>query len=468
MPRVVVIGGGIAGLSAAQRLAQVRPDAEIIVLEAADRVGGKLRRVQVGGSWVDVGAEAMLARRPEGLAAVEAAGLAEDVVTPLTTAALLRNRGTNKPLPARTLIGIPTDVDAVRTAGILSEQTLQHITDEPRRMPYPVLVEDRSVGDLVAERFGQEVVDRMVDPLLGGVYAGHANRISVQAALSGLANRLVPQGDSLLRAASETVAAGARDDTGQPVFVSVRGGLARLADQISRTEGISVRTGATVRAIDRTPAGFRLVIGAVRASEEVETDGVIVATPPGKAAALLTGLAPAAAVELGAIETASVVIVTLAFRLTGDRMLPAGSGILIPNVEGLDTKAMTFSSQKWPAVGGDSGVLLLRASLGRAGEEWVLQKDDEDLVALVRSELAEVTGLAAQPVDTHVQRWGGALPQYAVGHLQRVARIRSAVGLVDGLGVCGATYDGVGIPACIASAHNAADRVLAALAVPGQ
>ena len=201
------------------------------------------------------------------------------------------------------------------------------------------------------------------------------------------------------------------------------------------------------------------------ATEQLTADAVVVATPAGKAATLLAGLVPAAATELAGIETASMAIVTLAFRLPLPRELPAGSGILIPDVEGLAAKAMTFSSQKWPGVGAEDGVLLLRASLGRAGEQAQLQRPDAELIATVRRELAELTGLAAEPVDSHVQRWGGALPQYAVGHPDRVRRIRAAVGRVPGLAVCGASYDGVGIPACIGSAHLAADQVSAALAV---
>jgi oxygen-dependent protoporphyrinogen oxidase len=261
-----------------------------------------------------------------------------------------------------------------------------------------------------------------------------------------------------------------------PVFASIQGGLARLAESMADGGGFTVRTDMPVRQIRRTPAGFALTAGWAAQPEIIEADAVVLATPASKASALLAGLAPMAAAELAAIETASVAIVTLAFgdavhRPGGaghDRSLPPGSGILVPSVEGLHVKAMTFSSQKWPGVGADGGVTLMRASLGRAGEEWVLQRADDELVATVRAELAIVTGLRAVPVDTHVQRWGGALPQYALGHLQRVERIRAAVAGVPGMAVCGATYDGVGIPACIASAHMAADRVVAGLNPKGQ
>ncbi|MGX7679842.1 protoporphyrinogen oxidase [Jatrophihabitans sp. DSM 45814] len=463
-PRIVVVGAGISGLAAAQRLAALRPDAEVIVLEAAPAIGGKLRRVEVGGSWVDVGAEAMLARRPEGIAAAEVAGLGGAVIHPLTTAAMLRNRGTNRRLPAGTLLGIPADLESLRAARVLNAATLRRIEDEPNQPRLPMLEEDVSVGDLVASRFGSEVVERIVDPLLGGVYAGHAEAISLRAAIPGLAAQLMAEGGSLLDAARAKLANAPA--TNQPVFASLDGGLARLADGIASTGSFTVRTSSAVRELRRTRRGFGLVVGPVPDARLLEADAVVLATPASKSALLLAGLAPAASVELSAVESASMAIVTLAFDVAVNEpdnagtSLPAGSGILIPSVEGHRIKAMTFSSQKWPGVGRDSRVTLMRASLGRAGEEWTLQREDAELVTTVRQELATITGFRAQPVDSHVQRWGGALPQYAVGHLQRVAKIRAAVAEIDGLAVCGATYDGVGIPACIASAHLAVDRIL--------
>ncbi|HEX8303564.1 MAG TPA: protoporphyrinogen oxidase [Jatrophihabitans sp.] len=463
MPRIAVIGGGVAGLSAAAGISCARPDVEVVLLEGADRVGGKLRRVQVAGAWVDVGAEAMLARRPEGVRAAVEAGLESELISPLTTAALLRSGGANHRLPARTLIGVPGDVEAVRASGVLSARAVAAIEDEPARGPYPPLTEDISVGELVGRRFGDEVVDRLVDPLLGGVYAGQARQLSLQATIPALASRL-SDGASLLVAAGTVVGAPASG----PVFTSLAGGLARLPEQLAAGGGFEVRLSTPVRELCRTATGFELALGSAPSGRRLAADAVVVATPAGKAAALLAQLAPVAAAELRSIETASTAIVTLAFAGLPPGALPAGSGILVPAVEGLAVKAMTFSSQKWPGVGAESGVLLLRASLGRAGEEQVLQRADAELVAVVRRELAGITGVTAQPVDSHVQRWGGALPQYAVGHRQRVARIRADVHRVPGLAVCGASYDGVGIPACIRSAHIAADRVLSGLRLSGE
>jgi oxygen-dependent protoporphyrinogen oxidase len=465
VPRVVVVGAGIAGLAAARRLRSTCPvDVEILVLEASSRVGGKLRREQVAGCWVDVGAEAMLARRPEGLAAAREVGLAEDLIYPLTTAALVRSRGANHRLPGRTLIGVPADLAAAAESGILSQASLELLRDEPSRSPIRPLAQDISVGELVEQRFGAEVVDRLVDPLLGGVYAGRARELSLDATIPVLAARLRELGGSLLEAAATLTRPAA---TPSPVFASVRGGLSRLVEELAAD--VEVRTSTTVRELHRRATGFRLVYGSADSPAAMDADAVLLATPAAKTAALLREIAPAAAAELAAIDTASMAIITMAFRASdlGDG-LPDGSGLLIPAVEPLEVKAMTFTSQKWPGIGQDEGLVLMRASLGRAGEAMALQREDAELVSLVRAELATVAGVAAEPVDSHVQRWGGALPQYRVGHLDRVRRIRAAVGDTSGLAVCGASYDGVGIPACIASAHTAADLIAGGLAGSAQ
>ena len=212
-----------------------------------------------------------------------------------------------------------------------------------------------------------------------------------------------------------------------------------------------------MRGLRRTPTGFALVVGPTIAAEEVLADEVVLATPAAPTARLLADVVPVAAAELAEVEYASMAVVTLAFAAADLPDLP-GSGFLVPPVDGRTIKAATFSFAKWDWVreAGATGLLVLRTSVGRHREESVLQVPDEDLVAASLADLAEATGLAARPVDSRVQRWGGGLPQYAVGHLERVARIREAVAAVPGLAVCGAAYDGVGIPAVIASARRAA------------
>jgi oxygen-dependent protoporphyrinogen oxidase len=243
----------------------------------------------------------------------------------------------------------------------------------------------------------------------------------------------------------------------------VRGGLGRLPAALMASGRFAVRTGVTVRAIARTPTGFALECGAVPVAELVEADAVIVAAPPAKASRLLRTVAPVAAAELAGIETASMAIVTFAFSGVAP---PPGSGLLVGSGERLATKAVTLSSQKWPLDTG--GLTLLRASVGRIGEPLALQFEDAELIELVGRELRPLLGIDAAPVDARVTRWGGGLPQYAVGHIDRIGRVRSSVAAVPALGVCGAAFDGVGIPACIASARAAVDRVVAGRPVRAQ
>ncbi|GAA4698154.1 protoporphyrinogen/coproporphyrinogen oxidase [Nocardioides conyzicola] len=443
MGKVVVVGAGVAGLTAARDLAAAGHD--VLVLESATRVGGKLLRATVAGVTVDVGAEAMLNRRPEGVGLTRSLGL--PIEHPTTASSRIWTRDALRPLP-RSLMGVPLDADQLAASGVLSPEGL----DRFRAMTPAPVDGDLSVGDLVDRRFGPEVTDRLVEPLLGGVYAGDARRLSVRAT--------VPQ---MVALAEGAVLPPPVVDV--PVFAGIPGGMAKLPEALAG--GLDVRLGATVRELVRTPTGFAVTVGPTTSPEVIAADAVVLATPAAPSARLLASVAPAAATELGAIEYASMAVVTLALAASSVPALAAtdSSGFLVPPVDRRRIKASTFSFAKWgwvrtagAADGGD--LLLLRTSLGRYGEATALQASDDELVAWSLADLHDAVGVTATPVDTHVQRWGGGLPQYAVGHLDRVARIRSAVGAVPGLAVCGAAYDGVGIPAVIASAHAAASALI--------
>jgi oxygen-dependent protoporphyrinogen oxidase len=462
MTRVVVVGGGISGLAAAWSIAGRLPSADVVVLEGSPLLGGKLRVGSIAGIPVDVGAEAMLARRPEAVGLAREVGLGDELIEPTTTSAQVRAGGVLHALPAKTIMGIPADLDAARASGVLSEGALDRVAAEPSADPLAALDDDVAVGAIVRARLGNEITDRLVEPLLGGVYAGRADELSLHATMPALFGRLAA-GGSLVQAAQAVVDTGAHNAAAGPVFASISGGIGRLAEQLAASGRFTARTSTTVREIARTPTGFRLTCGPVPQPEYMDADAVVVAVPAAKAAMLLRDVVPAAAAELRAVESASMAITTLAYR---DVELPAGSGLLIGAREGLVVKAVTLSSQKWPLDTG--GLTVLRASVGRAGEPQVLQREDAELVAIVRRDLRALLGIEADPVDSLVTRWGSGLPQYAVGHVERVARVRAAVADIPGLAVCGATYDGVGIPACIASATAAADRVVAALDRQGQ
>ncbi|MEW2190052.1 protoporphyrinogen oxidase [Streptomyces microflavus] len=452
----VVIGGGIAGLAAAHRL--VATGLRVTLLEATARLGGKLMTGEVAGVQVDLGAESVLARRPEAVDLAGAVGLAGRLQPPATATASLWTRDALRPMPKGHVMGVPGDPAAL--GGVLSPEGLARIAEERELTPTPV-GDDVAVGAYVADRLGREVVDRLVEPLLGGVYAGDAYRISMRAAVPQLFEA-VKEGGPLLDAVRRIQErAAARQQTG-PVFQGIEGGIGTLPDAVAdavRAGGGSILTETPVLGLTRTDAGW-----AVRTDTGVITaDAVVLATPAWSASALLAAESPAASAELAGVEYASMALITLAFRrsdIEAYEALHGRSGFLVPPVDGRTIKASTFSSNKWQWVADAApGLFVLRTSVGRYGEEDHLHREDGELVAVSLRDLRAATGLAARPVDSEVTRWIGGLPQYPVGHHTRIARIRDEVAKLPALRVCGAVYDGVGIPACIASAQRAADEI---------
>ncbi|WP_149180770.1 protoporphyrinogen oxidase [Streptomyces sp. TRM49041] len=458
--RVVVIGGGIAGLAAAHRV--LRSGRGVTLLEATDRLGGKLHAGEIAGAPVDLGAESMLARRPEALDLARAVGLDDRLRPPATATASIWTRDALRPMPKGHVMGVPGDARSL--GDLLSAEGLRAV-DRERELPAAALGDDVAIGAYVAGRMGREIVDRLVEPLLGGVYAGDSYRISMRAAVPKLFDAVHAHG-TLTGAVHALQSAAAQAPAG-PAFMGVEGGVGRLplavADAITARGG-EIRTETPVHGLTRRTHGWEIRTD----KEAVHADAVILATPAWSASALLAAESPAASADLATVEYASMALVTLAFRradLAGT--MPAGSGFLVPPVDGRTIKASTFSSQKWQWVAdGADDLFVLRTSVGRYGDEEHLAWDDADLVAVSLRDLGEAVGLAAKPVATEVTRWIGGLPQYPVGHHARVARIRDAVAKLPALRVCGAAYDGVGIPAVVADAWRAADEIDEMLATP--
>lgn len=440
---VAVVGAGIAGLTAAHDLAAGGVD--VAVLEAGDRVGGKLRARELAGHATDVGADALLARHRAGVELARRLGL--ELVHPATGDVQLYVDGSLRSLPSGTVLGAPTDLVALARSRVLSPGGLARAGLEavwPHRDDGPG---DRSVAEVVAQRYGPQVVERLVEPLLGGVYAGRPDRLSV-AATAPLVAAASRRGGSMAHALGRLLAE--RRD-GRPLFATPATTMASLAEALAAQLGDRVAMRSPVRGLAAADGGG-WTLQVADEPRPLHARVVVLAVPAFVAARLLAGVAPGAAAELAAIEYASVGVVTLRYGDADLADLPRASGILVPRREGLLVKAATWLARKWPHLAPRGAVL--RASVGRIDDRGWQDIDDGELAALVDAEVRMLTGLPARATEHLVTRWQDSMPQYDVGHADRVDRVRH--GLPAGVLVAGAAYDGIGVSPCVASGHEAA------------
>ena len=454
---IVVVGGGVAGLAAADALVHgtdgLDGGRDVLLLEATDRVGGKLRTQDWQGQPVDLGADAFLARHPAGVALARRVGLGDDLTTPRTSSAHVWSAGGLRPLPSGTVLGAPADLRSLVRSRVLSPAGAARAVTEPWR-PSRGLSGDRSVADAVGERWGREVADELVEPLLGGIYAGSADRLSVEATMPPLAAALAAGGSATRRLAMHRATVAAAPDA--PVFHGLADGMASLADRLRERLGERVRTGARAVGLDGTPGAWTVTVETATGTEVVDADGVVLAAPADVAASLLSGVSRPAAAELAGIPYASVAVVLLAYPASVQDDLVAGSGMLVPRSRGTLLKAATFVSRKWQERAGDH--VLIRGSVGRVDDHRWRGLTPDELGVRVDAEVRWATGIRT-PADARlVVPWIDALPQYEVGHLARVDRARRH--LPPGLQLTGAAYDGVGVAPCIASAWTAARRLV--------
>jgi oxygen-dependent protoporphyrinogen oxidase len=426
----------MAGLAAAVALAG---RAEVTVLDGSERLGGKLSTGPLG---IDDGAESFLARRPEGLAAAAAADV--ELAAPGTTSASVWLAGGLRPLPSGTLLGVPTDLrGAAEVLGVRGTARAALDRVLPRRDVTQGSGDDPAVGAFVRCRLGGAVVDRLVDPLLGGVYAGSAGGLSLRATVPQLVPAL---GERSLLAAARRLRPTPNPAAG-PVFSSPVAGMGSFPTALARLSGARLALGEPVRTIERNGQQWRV--------NGENFDGVVVAVPAAPAGRLLGPLG----IDVPEVDYASVALATFVFP--AGTVLPPGSGLLVPPSRGRTMKAATFLSQKWPHLARLAPGPIVRASAGRFGDVRDLQRPDVELLGMLAADFTAATGVLAKPEAAELRRWGGGLPQYRPGHLDRVAALRGQ--LPRGLAVAGAAWDGVGVPACLASGTRAAEAVLAAL-----
>ena len=459
-PRVAVIGAGISGLAAAHRLLTAPTEGErpqVIVLEARERVGGVIQTGHFAGSAVDLGPDSLLARVPWAVELCGQIGLADELVAVAADQAHVWARRRLRPLPSGLMSGLPDGGRALARSGILGPLGVARAALDgvvPRRALSPE--NDESIASLLGRRFGRQVVERLADPLLGGIYAGDVRQLGVAAAAPALAAaRALPRGGL-----ASALRAGAPQPSDDPLFVAPRGGLERLPERLAASlPGAEVRLGAHVAAIEPAGRGMELVLAD---GAHLTVDAAVLAVPAHSAARILDTSAAATAVSLRAIAHASVAVVMLAFERDELASLPVGSGFLVPRSAGATITACSWSTAKWPRPSEDD-LEILRCSVGRAADRQALTRSDDELVALVTHDLQRLGGVRATPSEARIVRWRDALPQYSVDHFGRVERIQQGLAHMPMLELAGAAYEGIGIASCIRCAWGASDRLLARL-----
>ncbi|HWE55677.1 MAG TPA: protoporphyrinogen oxidase [Acidimicrobiales bacterium] len=441
--RIAIVGGGIAGLAAAWEL---RGDAELTVFDPGP-LGGRVRTSVFGGKMVDEGADAFITRVPHALQLCRELGLTDRLVAPQAGRSLLWWDGRLRPLPAGLVLGVPTSLRALRQGGLLSRAAIARVALEPL-VPRTRSVDDVSVRDLIKRRYGRQVADRLVEPLVGGISAGWtgelgALEVTPQIAAAARDNR------SLMRALGRVLRD--RPESTEPMFQTPLGGMGELVDalvtQLSE-HGVSFRA-EEVTELTVGPTGA-VTLGPFGDS----FDGAVLATPAAVSARLLQPETPSG---LDRIATSSVAIVTVA--LGGAELPPGFNGFLVPRQENHLMTACSFASNKWPHWTDDDRPLV-RISCGRRGDNRFADLTDDALVECLVGELGDALGQKPVAVEARVSRWPDSFAQYLVGHTRRGQEIAEVLRRTHPhVRLAGASYSGIGIPACIGSGRQAADEL---------
>ncbi|MBV9660433.1 MAG: protoporphyrinogen oxidase [Acidimicrobiales bacterium] len=447
--RAAVVGGGIAGLAAAWELSS---QAEVTVVEP-ERLGGKILTEQFEGRPVECGPDAFITRSPDALRLCAEIGV-DDLVAPSVGRTLLWWKGRCRALPEGLVLGVPRHLGPLVRSGLLSPLGLIRVAGD-LVLPARAHDGDLSVHQLVAERFGAEVADRLVDPLVGSIHAGPTAELSAAATVPQLLEA-ASRSRSLLWSLRRQVPA---TPPATPLFLTPRAGLStlvgRLLEQL-KARGTVFET-TPVTGLGAGP-GRRWQLEPYGGNA---FDVVVLATSPGQAHNILGARG---ASELESIEGASVAIATLGYPALD---LPDGvNGVLVPPSEGLLMTACSFGSAKWPHWA-NPGRTILRVSTGRAGDTRAFDLSDDQLVDRLADDVGRILGVRASPDTWRINRWPDAMPQYRVGHLERMNRVTAALRRTHpGVALAGSGYHGAGIPACIASGREAAHRALTAMAAP--
>ena len=504
MSRVVaVVGGGISGLAAARVLAGARlaspelrtgsgrqdgrPDIEIVLLESDDRLGGKILSGEFRGRSVDFGPDNFLTRNQSVTELCDQLGIGDDLVAPATSSASVVARGRLHPLPAGLILGLPPDLVALARSRIVSGRGLARAALDLLALGAPISASslglspeqavnghtgggaagardpggpEWSAASILESRLGRELVERLVDPLLGGINAGGLDQLSLVVVAPQVARALVGHRSvthALRLLARSTPKPSSTSTKPRPFFLGMRGGLGRMVEALVadlQDRGVQLRRSTAVTALRRAKDRYELET----ATGTIVADGVVIAAPGYVAARLLVDTAPVAAAELGSIPHSSVALVTLAWPCDALPGLAKASGFLVPRCEGGIITGCTYLSAKWPHAAA-AGEVVVRASTGRYGDERPSSMSDSELVEAVLGDLRKLIGAQIPPLASHVQRWPRAFPQYLPGHLRKIERARAALSELPAVELAGPSLGGIGIPACLTTGERAAAEV---------
>jgi oxygen-dependent protoporphyrinogen oxidase len=472
MKQVAIIGAGVSGLAAAtaiQRAKEAGTDVEFTLFERSARLGGVMVTEQIDGCLIEAGPDSFLSEKTYGADFCKTFGLGDQIIGSndgeRKTYIVVNNRLIA--MPDGLMFMVPTKILPTVTTSLFTWSTKIKMGLEFFSKP-PVTNGDETVGEMVRRHYGQEVVERLADPLLSGVYGGDADSLSVRAVLPRFADMESKYGSlsrGMLVARKKMAEMTRKAGPGykpRPLFSSLKNGMQQLVDAIAAyLPKERIHTGVSVESVARDASGWTITVnGAARSF-----DALIIATPAHAAGKLLDSVDAALAGELNGVSYSSSVTVAATYDRSDLAHMPPGFGFLVPKTENRRVRALTFVHNKFPhRAPADKGIL--RVFLGGLSDQGVLELSDEEIVWTVRRELREMIKLEAQPRVERVYRWNKAMAQYGPGHLDRVKRIQQSVAAAPGLALAGNAFQGIGVPDCIASGLNAANNVLDKLGLP--
>lgn len=460
--KVVIVGGGITGLAAAYRLQTLAPEINVTLIERDTRLGGKISTERVDGFVIENAPDSFLSRKPQAIALCQELGITNRLQgrnSAHTNTYVMRN-GTLYDLPAGLTGLVPTNLDALASSPLISTEGKRRLAKELTLPPAPPNKGDESLADFASRRLGKEVFEQLIEPLMGGIYSGDTKQLSLAATFPQLRQLELKYG-SLIKGllAKQETSSQSQTEPAYPPFLSFRTGMQELIEVlVQRLTQSTLLTGHAVESLvpDKTKTGYALTLTNGR---RIQADAVILTTPAYITAKLVAPWDKALADAHRAIPYASTAVVTVAYEESKLPIRLDGRGYVIPAVEKTEVKACTWTSCKWTGRAPE-GFALLRLFLGRYGKRNILQESDEQLVMLARQELKRTLNITAAPHFTRVHRWPQAMPQYNLGHVERLAQINSQLAQHKGLLLAGASYRGVGIPDCIRSADQAAKNAV--------